>query len=495
LVYGATSAGVMAAVQLRRLGRSVLLVDPSPEIGGMTVSGLGFTDVGNRHAIGGLASEFYRAVGACYGTDWQTSFEPHVARKVLRDFLGTHAVEVLHWQFLQSIETENGRLVTVSFESGLTVSASTYIDATYEGDLAAMAGVTMTVGREAESRYGESRNGVRVGPHHQFSMPIDPYVQPGVPASGLLPGIEAGPVGPDGEGDHRVQAYCFRMCMTDRPENWRPFPRPVDYRPENYELLARVLATGWSEVFRKFDRIPNGKTDTNNHGPVSSDFIGANHRWPAAGYVERERLFQAHVEWQAGLYHFLATDPRVPVSIQEPFRTWGLAADEFPETGGWPHQIYVREGRRMVADVVMTENHCTRAETVEDPVALAAYQMDSHNCRRIVRDGRVLNEGDVQIKLGKPYGISFRSIVPRRGECPNLAVACAVSSSHIAYGSLRMEPVFMLLGQAAACTAHAGMEAGPALRDLPYDDLKSVLLAAGQILETDIAVKDTQLGV
>lgn len=494
LVYGATSAGVMAAVQMSRLGHRVLVVDPSPQIGGMTASGLGFTDVGNRHAIGGMAAEFYRAVGSHYGTDWQTSFEPHVARKVLQTFLDAQAVEVLHWQFLESVEKEADRLVSASFESGLTVRARIFIDATYEGDLAAMAGVGMTVGREPESRYGESRNGVRVGPHHQFSMVVDPYVQAGVPSSGLLPGIESGPVGREGEGDHRVQAYCFRMCMTDRPENRRPFPKPGDYSAENYELLARVLATGWNEVFRKFDRIPNGKTDTNNHGPVSSDYIGGSHRWPFAGYLERERIFQSHIEWQAGLYHFLSTDPRVPRGIQDVFNTWGLASDEFPETGGWPHQIYVREGRRMVSEVVMTEKHCTLNEWVDDPVALAAYQMDSHNCRRVVREGRVFNEGDVQVKLGKPYGISFRSTVPRTGECGNLAVACAISSSHIAFGSLRMEPVFMLLGQSAACAGHLAMENHSALQDIPYAELKSQLLAVGQILHSDTTVKNIQTG-
>lgn len=494
LVYGATSAGVMAAVQMSRLGRRVLVVDPSPKIGGMTASGLGFTDVGNRRAIGGMAAEFYRAVGRHYGTDWQTSFEPHVAGRVLQSFLDAHAVEVLHWQFLESVEKEDDHLVAASFESGLTVRARIFIDATYEGDLAAMAGVNMTVGREPESRYGEARNGIRVGPHHQFTMAVDPYVQAGVPSSGLLPGIESGPLGREGEGDHRVQAYCFRMCMTDRPENRRPFPKPAAYRAEYYELLARVLAAGWNEVFRKFDRIPNGKTDTNNHGPVSSDYIGGSHRWPLAGYTERERIFQSHIEWQAGLYHFLSTDPRVPRAIHDAFNSWGLAADEFPETGGWPHQIYVREGRRMVSGVVMTENHCTRKDDVDDPVALAAYQMDSHNCRRVVREGRVLNEGDVQVKLGKPYGISFRSTVPRRGECRNLAVACAVSASHIAFGSLRMEPVFMLLGQSVACAGHVAMENHSAIQDVPYAELKSLLSGVGQILQSDSTVQNIQTG-
>ena len=494
LIYGGTMAGIMAAVQCRRLGRECLVVDPAPLPGGMTCSGLGFTDVGNRHAIGGLAAEFYRRVGAKYGSDWCTAFEPSVAAQVVQEFLESHAVEVVPRQFLQSVASRDGRLRSVTMESGLTVAADLFVDASYEGDLAAQAGVRMTVGRESNRQYGEQLNGAQVGPHHQFPEGIDPYRIRGTPSSGLLPEIEPGPAPVIGEGDCRVQAYCFRMCMTDRASNRRPFPAPRNYDPMRYELLGRVFEKGWEEVFRKFDRIPQGKTDTNNHGPVSSDWIGGSSGWPSGSYRERERLFQAHFDWQCGLYHFLATDPRVPPQVALAFNEWGLAADEFTESGGWPHQIYVREGRRMVSDFVMTEHHCLGEAEVPDPIGLAAYQMDSHNCRRFHDGGSVRNEGDVQKRLPKAYGISYRSIIPASSECPNLLVPCAVSASHIAYGSIRMEPVFMILGQSAAVAAEIALQTGSALQKVPYSDLQSALLQVGQILATEKVVRDQQKG-
>lgn len=494
LVYGGTSAGVTAAVHLCRQGRSVVVANPSREVGGLSASGLGFTDVGNKHAIGGLAATFYQAVGDHYGVDWKAQFEPHVASKVFKQLLSNAGVEVLPMEFLLGVESEDGRLVSATFESGLTVRARQFIDATYEGDLAAMAGVTMHVGRESNAEFGETRNGVQCGPHHQFSMPVDPYVLPGVPSSGLLPGIEPGPLPATGSADHRVQAYNFRMCMTDSASNRRPFPVPATYDPLRYELLARVLESGWPEFFKKFDRIPNGKTDTNNHGPVSSDFIGGSHFWPRASHAQREALFQAHVDWQAGLYHFLNTSPRIPKELREAFAAWGLAADEFPETGGWPHQLYIREGRRMRGAFVMTENHCTNSHPVDDPAGLGAYQMDSHNCRRFARDGRVFNEGDVQARLEGPYGISYRALVPRKGECSNLLVPCALSATHIAFGSLRMEPVFMVLGQSCAIAADLLLESQTPACDLPYADLRPALLEAGQILHTEHRVKSFQFG-
>lgn len=480
-VYGGTSAGLAAAIAARRLGLSALVVEPAGQVGGMTAGGLSMTDIGNKRAIGGLAHEFYRRCGAHYGVAEEWRFEPRVAAQVFDAMLAEAQVPVYRRQFLAAVELDGRRIAGVRCESGLTVRARAFIDASYEGDLMARAGVSYAVGREANAQYGETLNGAQVRPTHQFDNPVDPYVRPGDPASGLLPGIEPGEP-EQGAGDHRVQAYNFRLCLTRAPANRIPFARPAGYERAEYELLARYLATGWRELFRKFDPIRGDKVDMNNHGALSSDFIGRNYAYPEAGYAERERIFQQHVTYQQGYMWFMANDPAVPPDIRAEWGAWGLAADEFAETGGWPHQLYVREARRMVGDYVMTEHDCRGHAAATDVVGLAAYTMDSHNCRRFVRGGRVLNEGDVQVAGFPPYPISYRAIVPRRGECENLLVPVCLSASHIAYGSIRMEPVFMILGQSAACAASLALVRGLAVQDVPYAELRPLLERAGQVL-------------
>jgi hypothetical protein len=492
-IYGANAAGIMAAVQARRLGLSVVLLDPSAEIGGLTTGGLSFTDLGNADAIGGLAREFYCRVGAHYGAEIEWAFEPHVAKQVLEGFLREADVAVESGHYVASAKSETGddgapRMVEITTTSGLRARAAYFLDCSYEGDLMATAGVTFTYGREARATYNEVFNGQQIHASHQFAMPIDPYVKPGDPRSGLLPGIDADDSFVPGAGDRRVQAYNFRVCMTKNPSNRVPFPQPAGYRREDYELLARVLAAGWSEVFQKFDRIRGEKTDTNNHGPVSTDFIGQNWAWPTADYATRERIFQAHVAYQQGYHWFMANDPAVPAHFRAAYAEWGLAADEFTATGHWPHQLYVREARRLVGEIVMTSAHCLSRETVADVIGLGAYQMDSHNCRRLVHAGSVLNEGDVQVKLPKPYGISYRAIVPRAQECGNLFVPVCASASHIAYGSIRMEPVFMTLAQSAAIAASLALQRNRcAVQAVPYAELKSQLERARQIVSWDPA--------
>jgi len=358
----------------------------------------------------------------------------------------------------------------------------------------ARAGVKYHVGREANAAYGETLNGVQVRNTHQFDRPVDPYVVEGDPKSGLLPGINPGDPGKQGEGDHRVQAYNFRLCLTNDPANRIPFEKPAGYDPREYVLLSRYLKAGFpeSEVFRKFDPIRNTgsgenpsryvKVDKNNHGGLSTDFIGRNYDYPEADYATRERIFQEHVTYQKGLMWFLGNDPSVPERIRTRWSQWGLCRDEFPETGGWPHQLYVREARRMISDVVMTEHHCRGKQVAEDAVGLAAYTMDSHNCQRFVQDGRVRNEGDVQVGGAPPYPISYRSIVPREAECENLVVPVCLAASHIAYGSIRMEPVFMILGQSAATAAVLAMEGKTTVQDVSYEALKQRLLRDKQIL-------------
>jgi len=468
-VYNANAAGVAAAIQARRDGLSVLLLNPGWHVGGLSSGGLGFTDFGNKAAVGGIALEFYKRMGVHYGVEAEWRFEPHIAEKVLTDWLAEIGVTVHHGHYLENAVVENGRITEISFTHGARARAAQFIDASYEGDLLAAAGARFTVGREGNARYGETLNGQIVYPKHQFENPVDPYVVPGDPSSGLLPGIEPG-VPETGAGDHRVQAYNFRICMTQRDDIRVPFPKPAHYDRSRYELLARYIKTGWDQMFWKFDMIRGLKTDTNNHGAVSSDFIGENYAWPDASHDEREKIFQAHVNYVQGLWWFYRTDPAVPSDVQAKVNTWGLAGDEFADTGHWPHQLYVREARRLVGAFVMTEQHCLSKTLVEDVIGLAAYTMDSHNCRRFVKDGRVYNEGDVQVHLPKPYGISYRTLVPQRGEVTNLLVPVCLSASHIAYGSIRMEPVFMVLAQAAATAAALALRHKVSVQDdaLPH---------------------------
>ena len=516
VVYGGTSAAVTAAVQAKRMGKSVVVVSPDRHLGGLTSGGLGWTDTGDKSVIGGLAREFYHRIWLHYETPdawrWQERseygnrgqgtpavdgkqrtmwiFEPHVAEQVFEDLVAEHQIDVRRDEWLDrdgGVQVENGRIQSISTESGMEFAASGFIDATYEGDLMAAAGVSYAVGREAAETFGEEWAGVQKDArHHRHFFPagIDPYVNQGDPASGLLPRISADPPGANGSADDRIQAYCFRLCLTRVPENRIPFPMPEGYDASQYELILRVLASGWRETFRKFDPIPNAKTDTNNHGPFSTDNIGMNYAYPEASYKARKAIIAEHERYQKGLMYFLANDQRVPSAVREEFAQWGLAADEFGDTDNWPHQLYIREARRLKGEFVMTEHECLAKRLTPDSVGMGSYAMDSHNVQRYVTDdGFVQNEGDIGVKPLRPYGIAFGSLVPQRREVTNLLVPVCVSASHIAYGSIRMEPVFMILGQSAATAAVLAMEDGIAVQDLEYEKLRKRLLADGQILE------------
>ena len=483
-IYGATSGGVTAAVEGVAQGLRVVLADVGARPGGLTASGLGATDYGNKNAIGGLAREFYQRTGKYYGQDEAWTWEPHVAQAVFQDWLREHSIDFHPYKALAAIQKDANRIVSVRMSDGHVFTAKMFIDATYEGDLMAGAGVSYTLGRESQQTYGELLNGIQFGhPNHNFRVAIDPYVKRGDRHSGLLPEISAAEPGQQGDGDRCIQAYNYRFCLTKRGPNHLPFPKPADYNPARYELLGRYLDEGIFDVFGLSSPMPNKKTDTNNFGAFATDYIGGNYHWPEAGYAEREQIFQAHLNYSAGLFYFLANDQRVPARFREIAAEFGLCRDEFVETGGWSHQLYIREARRMVSDVVMTEHHCLRRDRVSDPVGLGAYGMDSHNCRRIVWHGRAMNEGNVETHGFPPYGISYRAIVPREKECNNLLVPWALSASHIAFGSIRMEPVFMVLGQSAAIAAKMALEDGLPLQQLPYPDLRSRLLAKGQVLE------------
>jgi hypothetical protein len=307
---------------------------------------------------------------------------------------------------------------------------------------------------------------------------------PGDPKSGVLPRDSTETPGEYGAGDKKVQAYCFRMCLTQVPANRVPFPKPAKYDPKEYELLLRIFAAGWRETFDKFDPIPNAKTDTNNHGPFSTDNIGRSWDYPEASYARRREIIQEHVNYQQGWLYFIANDPRVPEDVRGAMAKWGLARDEFKDNGNWPHQMYVREARRMVGKYVMTENELTKRRPTPESVGMGSYGIDSHNIQRyITPEGYVQNEGDIGVSTNGPYQISYGSLVPKKGQVANLLVPVCLSSSHIAYGSIRMEPVFMILGQSAATAAAMALDSGIAVQDVPYEKLRARLLADGQVLE------------
>lgn len=522
IIYGGTSAAVTAAVKVARAGQSVIVVSPDVHLGGLSSGGLGFTDTGNKAVIGGLSREFYQRVYDYYQQEetwrWQDRsefgnrgqgttaldeefgtmwiFEPHIAEQVFEDFIKEEGVTVLRDEWLDrkdGVITENDRIVSFETLSGKKFQGEMFIDATYEGDLMAAAGVSYHVGRESNDTYDEEWNGVQTGVyHHNHFFPpdgpyVDPYISPGDPSSGIIGGVSAAPPGEKGSGDHRVQAYCFRMCLSDHPDNKVPFPKPDNYEPSQYILLLRLFESGWHErnnFFAKYDEIPNRKTDTNNHGPVSTDYMGMNYDYPEASYERREQIIQEHEDYQKGMMYFLANDPRVPREIQNEVKRWGLAADEFTDNGHWPHQLYIREARRMIGDFVMTEHEVLGNRYVPEPVGMGSYTLDSHNVQRyITPDGYVQNEGDVGVSPEQPYQIAYGSIIPKKEEIQNLLVPVAMSASHIAFGSIRMEPVFMILGHSAATATVLALQKDQAVQDVDYNELRIQLVEDGQILE------------
>ncbi|MFI5711422.1 FAD-dependent oxidoreductase [Kribbella sp. NPDC051620] len=482
VVYGATSGGVTAAVRAARAGLRVVLLAFDDRVGGMTASGLGETDVGDPNTIGGLTRAFYAEVSAAYhAPDPHWRVEAHVAEEIFLRWLAEAGVLLHRRRHLLDVTRQAGRITELRTDDGSAYQAKVYVDASYEGDLLAAAGVSYTVGREPTSTYGEPLAGVQRSINHQFERPIDPYVVPGRPGSGLLAGISPEPHGSIGSGDHHVQAYNFRLQVTDGPLRL-PFPRPEGYDPSRYELLRRYIDAGAYELFGRTTRVHDKVFDMNNHGAFSSDHIGASDEWPEAGYARREEIFQDHVRYQAGLLHYLSTDPGLPDAIHERTRAFGLAPSEFGTTSHWPHQLYIREGRRMIADHVITQHEATGRIAGPDPIAVASYVMDSHNAKRVLVEGHPRNEGNVQVALTRPFGISYRSIVPTASECSNLLVAAALSASHVAFSSVRMEPVFMTVGEAAGCAASHAISAGVAVQDVEYDALRRDLTGSGGIV-------------
>lgn len=517
VVYGDAAGGVTAAVQAARMGKKTILISQYGHLGGLSSSGLGFSDIGNPAILGGLSREFYHRVYQHYQDDaaWTheprskfanvgqgapaldpkkelaSTFEPKVAEAVFDAMVREAGVEVIRGRLdlAGGVEKSGARIVAMRLEGGADVRGKMFIDASYEGDLLAAAGVSFVMGREPNAKYGEAGNGI-TGPLKGNQLPngIDPYVVKGDASSGLLPGVNPDMGGKVGDGDRRLQAYCYRMVLTDVPANRVTVNKPAGYDPASYEILFRAIEAGQKNNFFKFSMIPNRKTDSNNTGGISCDWIGGNYgkdwNWATLGHKEREALAAKHRDWQLGMVWTLQNHPRVPEGIRRSVAEWGLAKDEFTDNRHWPHNLYVREARRMVSDFVMTERHCKLRDPVEDPVGMGAYTLDSHHVQRFVHNGMVKNEGDIQTRLGgKPYGISFRSIMPRAAECGNLLVPWALSATHIAFGSIRMEPVFMVLGQSAATAACLAIDGGTDVQAVSYQELRARLLKDDQRLE------------
>ena len=533
IIYGGTSSGVIAAIQASRMSHSVILIEPSRRLGGLTTGGLGSTDMGNNKSVGGLAQEFYRRINEYYGdrSNWtcQTPeeyevamrnyyncpwhdetiawrFEPSAAVKVFQAMLQESGARVICGERLDrvsGVKMREGSISSITMKSGRSFDGGMFIDTTYEGDLMAAAGIPYHVGREANSTYQETCNGIqyeRFKQFHQLKEGIDPYRIKGKPESGLLPGIDPAEFGTEGEGDQRIQSYCFRMCLTDKPENRLPFSKPDNYDEMDFELLFRNIEIGGTETplpglsdwgmsnILPFNSglLPNRKTDSNNKSGFSTDFIGQNHRYPEADDEERTQIIQRHLDYQQGLMWTLANHPRVPEAVRQEMNLWGTCKDEFIEDRGWQEQLYIREARRMVSDYVMTEHNCLGHTVVNDSIGLGSYNLDSHHVRRFInKNGWVQNEGDVQVFEVSPYPIPYRSIVPRKSDCCNLLVPVCIAASHIAYGSVRMEPTFMILGQSAATAACHALDEQVPVQEINSTQLKNRLSADGQIVSWD----------
>jgi hypothetical protein len=496
VVYGGTAAGVMTAVSGARQGLKTALLEPRSHVGGMVSGGLSGTDVGRREVIGGLALEFYYRAGRYYQLDrhlQETAWmpEPKVAETIMRDMLKESGAALFERHRLREktgVRKEGTRIVEITMENGARFRAGIFADTSYEGDLMAQAKVSYTVGRESSSQYGESLAGVRaVTPSHQFAVDIPARDENGK----LLAEVSPEPRGEPGSGDRRVQAYNFRVIASNVPENRIPWPKPAAYDATRYELLARYLTAMTSYMGRPLNInevnllrvIPNGKADFNNRGGFSTDYIGKNYGYPDGDYATRERIWKDHEEYQKGFYYFLATDPRVPKALQDEMNQWGLAKDEFVDTGHWPHQLYIREARRMVGEFVSTQKDLQTDLTKPDFIGMGSYNSDSHNVQRFVNErGFVENEGDVQVAV-KPYQIPYRVLTPRRAEASNLLVPVCFSASHVSYSSMRMEPQYMILGHAAGIAAALAVAEKKAVQDVNIPELQRRLKNEGGVFE------------
>ena len=493
IVYGGTASGVAAAVAAARAGARVTVLEAGAHLGGMVSGGLGHTDHGNIKTIGGISLEFFRRVGRHYGQPAAWNFEPHVAEDVFKKMAAEARVRVLYRHRLKEqggVRKKHLRIAEIVTENGRLFPARVFIDATYEGDLLAQAGVSFTWGREGREQYNESFAGVRAADryaHHLFEVPVSAYDAHGK----LLPNVYAGPRGKIGASDKKVQAYNFRLCLTKDRDNRVPIPQPAHYDSRQYALLGRLIVAetkknGQPPPLKQLmiiSSLPNGKTDINNHGAFSTDFINKSWDYPTAGYRRREEIWRAHYDYTAGFFYFLAHDWQVPERLRAEAGEWGLAQDEFLDTDHWPFQLYVREARRMIGDFVMTQHDAQTALVKPDPIGMGSYNMDSHNVQRYVQaDGTAQNEGDTEVPT-TPYQISYRVLLPKPGECRNLLVPVCASASHIGYGTLRLEPVYMIMGEAAGVAAKMAVDRARDVQQIDTAELTQKLRQKGAVME------------
>ena len=511
VIYGGSPAAVSAACQARKMGKTAGIFVFRRHVGGMSSSGLSDVDYGKKESIGGMAKRVFLDF---FKKQVQS---PAEVETLFLTMLGDLDIPVFFEHRLQKVERDGDRITRVIFENGSSARGKVFLDTTYEGDLMAQAGVEHVAGRESGAEFGEKLNGIQIGARsspHNFQWRVDPYVEPGNPASGVIEGVDATPLSPDdhGKGDQRYQPFCFRVFATKRDPI--PWPKPGDYRVERYELLKRYVNAAprpeWWNLIYSRGPLKLNEGDCNAAGPVSLDFVGGSRRWVEASYEERERIFQAHVDYQQGYLYFLANDPGIPWELRQRVSQFGLPKNEFPETQGWPHELYVREGRRLRSEYVLTEHNCLGKATVEDSVGLGSFIMDSHVVRRIIyktdKDAHITHlrtsapdeitaaqrnwkgdmvgvEGQFDYAVPRPYRISYRSLRPKKADCVNLLVPTVISSTHVAFGSSRMEPVFMILGQSAGAAASLAIDAAIPVQDVDYGRLREVLLAEGQLLD------------
>jgi len=493
VVYGDSAAAVAAAVQAKRQGLDVVLVNSTDFLGGMTCSGLSASDIFHRDAVGGVARELYGRIGQHYGKEYVDYFEPHVAQAAMDALVKDAGLTVVLKETLDrdpgGVTKEGTRIQSFRTSSGKVFAAKVFIDASYVGDLMAAAGVSSSVGREPNTLFAETLNGAQRGDdkprkHYtqkdkdHFIKDVDPYVKPGDPSSGLLPFVFAEDPVP-GEGDRRIQAYNYRLCVTTDPANRLPFAKPEGYRELDHEMLLRNLEAGDVRFPALIHKLPNGKADWNSMHAVGTDYVGANWAYPEADYATRRKIEQAHELYIRGHLWTLANHPRVPAEIRAVAATYGLCKDEFPANGGFSTMIYIREARRLQGAYVMTEQDCKGKRRADDPVALASFGLDSHAVRYFVTQrGFLERDGVIWNVPPRPYGVSYRSLTPKAEECTNLLVPVCLSATHAAHGSIRMEPVFMQLGQAAAMAAGLAIKNGTSVQAVPYAPVRDLLKAA-----------------
>jgi len=493
VVYGATASGVAAAVAAGRQGARVALVEPGTHLGGMVSGGLGHTDTGRKETIGGLSLEFFKRVGRHYGQPITWDFEPHVAEDVFKAMAREAKVNVVYNSRLRehgAVRKQGSRIASIRMENGDVFSAQAFIDATYEGDLMSQSGVRFTWGREGREQYDESLAGVRGSRQYAgngFTLPVSAYDA----HHKVLPNISRDPLGKAGAGDKKVQAYNFRFCLTKARENQVPIPKPSNYNAHDYELLARLIAATEKKEgsvpplhrFMTISPLPNGKTDINNNGAFSTDYIGMNWGYPTASYERRGQSWREHADYMAGFFYFLAHDRRVPQPLRDEMQAWGLSRDEFTDTDNWPFQLYVRESRRMIGEYVMVQRDIETEVTKPDPIGMGSYNTDSHNMQRYVEaDGNVQNEGDVEAPT-RPFHIPYRVLLPKRDQCGNLLVPVCASASHIGYGALRLEPVYMIMGDAAGVAATMAIDQHRAVQEVEPGSLTQKLKKQGAVME------------